>query len=173
MYLKEVEKINKLIVVRHGSHKYDELDEYGIERSEKIGEMLSLVIGSGQSAVMRCSPINRAVKTAGIMSEQLNNLPFEKNKVLYEEAIEEPESNDELLDFPQTLKLVSELEEIYQIVILVTHLGSASCLPMYYAVHVLGLPQMPFNFVGMGEGQVLDCDSGSISYLSTTWEHIK
>lgn len=169
---KEVRKIKSLLVIRHGSYDFKGLTDYGIEDVKKLTAMLSKVINPGESTIMISSPIDRAILTAEIISEGLDNLPFRTHSALCESK-SAPESTSDLSNLSGALELVRELSDEFSTIIFVSHEGCASCLPMYYSVYELGLPQKPFNYVGKGSGQVLDCTTGTISYLSPHWDYIK
>jgi len=156
--------VKKLIVVRHGYDQEDHLTEGGQEGIRELALNLQLEVDGHGSVTIVSSPVQRAMESAAIISEVLRK-PFDVHTVLDREAQVLPFSQNELRDYPITFELVQVLELIHDVVILVTHAGTACCFPMYYKIHALGLLQEPYRITGKGEAQILDCETGVIRVI--------
>jgi len=156
--------MKKLIVVMHGYDEDDCLTEGGRDGIMELAFDLQREVAGLGSVTIVSSPIKRAMESAKIISEVLGE-PYEVHTALDHEAQFLPFLQSDLREYPVTFELVQVLELIYDVVILVTHAGSASCFPMYYKVHALGLQQESYRITGKGEAQILDCETGVIRVI--------
>ncbi len=150
--------IMKIILVRHGEYGGPEarLSNSGINQIKTLGEKIKNIINEERSICIFSSPFNRTMESSKIIGDILGVEKIENCPLLI--LKEDPKEND----FQKILDLVhSQIEDMVEILILVTHMEYTNAFPEY-------LSEEEFNGINLKIPGVLKGQAIVINYNDQT-----
>ncbi|GEM_PF-1790312 len=157
-----------LIVARHGSYErsytsenYGHLDEEGQAEAGALLERIKSLVGE-KSLMMYHSPLERTSETAAILS-----LGLGVESLAHPFLIDEPAKKSQSrppYEFPCSLRLVNDVIDQVDVMLLVAHGEHAGDFPRYFAQHVLNR-EVPLQFIEYAEASVLTIPEGVVSKI--------
>lgn len=147
-----MEKIKKIILIRHGEHRDDELTDNGRQQIRNIISKLTPIIGKCQSIKIFSSFATRAIMTAEFIRQSFNVEDdfITKTDLLGDDNL----SEDEIAKFIENEKA--------EIIILVTHHNHLISFPEYFFFMMWNKSIETINNVQFGEAIIINCKKGKI-----------
>jgi broad specificity phosphatase PhoE len=153
----------KIILVRHGEYGGTEahLSKSGINQIQALGEKIRNHINEEKSIRIFYSPLNRTMESSIIIGDILEVKKIENRRLLI--LNEGPKEND----FQQILDLVhSQIEDMVEVLILVTHMEYTNVFPEYLSKNDFSGINLKCPGVSKGQAIVINYNDQTAFVLS-------
>ena len=148
--------MKRLILVRHGAYREEDLTEIGRDQIKRLAEVLRSIVKESSVLIMS-SPKIRAEQTAQIIADALN-VSFESN-----EAFDEFGSMDWL---EEAVEMIDSKKDEAESIIITTHSVQVAEIPSTFSNAVWATKIHPRNLcLEYGQAWVLNCEDNTIQRI--------